>query len=452
MAGKNLPSSEAAAKLGVTEDQLNLMRQRGEIFAVRTGTSWEYKPEEIERVLAERAGGSGVLNADDFDGLLADLSSPTQPADGSEAILVSEEALGRSPEGTSSTIIGKKEGPATSEDSDLQLAPESDLPGSAIQTSSGILGGSDLNLSGSGTGSIKKEGSDLELGDGLKLDDDDELVLAPDPDASQPAQPVSSGESDLKLAMDDLAVEAKPADDDSDEIDLDSDNIGLGTGSVIGSGVGSDVTLRAGDSGINLKPTDSGLSLEEEPLDLGGSAVDSLELPEDDEVIALDEEAADPDQATQLKQDDQFLLSPSALAGDDDSDSGSQVIALEDSESFDSDAATMLRSGPAPLTEDAFAAVPMMEAFPADADPMGGVAGGIAAPGATGQPVYVQVPVMETPYSVWNVLGLFLVAIMMACCAMLTIDILLNMWVFDEQRTISMGLMNMMIETFQLDK
>lgn len=445
MAGKNLPSSDAAAKLGVTEEQLNVMRQKGEIFAVRTGTNWEYKPDEIERVLAERGGGSGVLNADDFDGLLADLSSPTNAADGNQAILVSEEALGRSPEGTSSTIIGKKEGPKTAEDSDLQLAPEGDLAGSGIVTSSGILGGSDLKLTGSGTGPLKKGGSDIELGEGLELGDD-ELSLA-----SDSAKPIQVGGSDLKISEEFVTSASAVDDDDSDEIDLDSDSIGLGTGSVIGSGIGSDVTLRGGDSGINLKPTDSGLSLEEEPLDLGGSAVDSLELPEDDDVIALDEEAADPDQATQLKQDDQFLLSPTELAGDDDSDSGSQVIALEDSESFDADAATMLRSGAAPLTEDAFAAVPMMEAFPADVGPMGGVAGGVA-PGMAGQPVYVQVPVMETQYSVWNVLGLFLVTIMMVCCAMLTVDILLNMWVFDQQQTISMGLMNSMIETFQLDK
>ena len=448
MAGKNLPSSDAAAKLGVTEEQLNVMRQKGEIFAVRTGTNWEYKPDEIERVISERGGGSGVLNADDFDGLLADLSSPTNPANGNLPDLVSEEVLGRSPEGTSSTIIGKKEGPKTTEDSDLQLAPEGDLAGSGIVTSSGILGGSDLKLTGSGTGPMKKSGSDVELGDGLELGDD-ELSLASD--SNKTVQP---GGSDLKLSMDDFATDAKPADgDDSDEIDLDSDSIGLGTGSVIGSGIGSDVTLRGGDSGINLKPTDSGLSLEEEPLDLGGSAVDSLELPEDDDVIALDEEAADPDQATQLKQDDQFLLSPTDLGGDDDSDSGSQVIALEDSESFDADAATMLKSGAAPLQEDAFAAVPMMEAFPADVGPMGGVMGGMApTPSVSGTPVYVQVPVIETPYSVWNVLGLFLVTIMMVCCAMLTVDILLNMWVFDQQQTISMGLMNSMIETFQLDK
>jgi hypothetical protein len=441
MAGKILDSKEAAAMLGVSEDQLMEMRQRGDIFARRDGTSWTYKSEEVERVLAERGGGSGVIGGEDFDNLLADLSSPTNKADG--PLLISEEELGRSPEGTSSTIIGKKDMDRLAADSDLQLSPEGDLAGSGIKPASGIFGGSDLKLggSGTGTGSGKKGGSDIELGDGLELGDD-ELSLASDSN-----KPVGSAK-----VVDD---------DDSDEIDLDSDSVGMASGSVIGSGIGSDVTLRGGDSGINLKPTDSGLSLEEEPLDLGGSAVDSLELPEDDDIIALDEDAADPDQATQLKQDDQFLLSPSDALGDDESDSGSQVIALEDSESFDADAATMLRSAGSaplqPLADDAFSGAPMMDAFQ-EVSPMGAampMGGGMAmggAPGMGGQPVYVQVPVIETPYSVWNVLGLFFVTIMMVCCGMLTVDILLNMWVFEGQSSMSMALMDMAIDTFGLDK
>lgn len=440
MAGKILDSKEAAAMLGVSEDQLMEMRQRGDIFARRDGTNWTYKSEEVERVLAERGGGSGVIGGMEFDNLLADLSSPTNKADG--PLLISEEELGRSPEGTSSTIIGKKDSAKSAGDSDLQLAPEGDLAGSGIKTASGIFGGSDLKLTGSGTGtgSGKKGGSDLELGDGLELGDD-ELSLA--------------SESGKQV---DFSSPPKPADDDdSDEIDLDSDSIGLASGSVIGSGIGSDVTLRGGDSGINLKPTDSGLSLEEEPLDLGGSAVDSLELPEDDDVIALDEDGGDPDQATQLKQDDQFLLSPSDALGDDESDSGSQVIALEDSESFDSDAATMLRSAGAapiqPMADDAFGGAPMMDAF-TEVSPMGAAMpmGGGMAPGMAGQPVYVQVPVIEAPYSVWNVLGLFFVTIMLVCCGMLTVDILLNMWVFESQSSMSMALMDMAIDTFGLDK
>ncbi len=448
MAGKILDSKEAAAMLGISEDQLVEMRQRGEVFGRRDGSNWSFKTEEIERVVAERgSSGSAIMNSDgdEFGALLADLSSTSNKSktDGNEAILVSEEELGRSTEGANSTIIGKKNHAKSAADSDLQLAPESSAFGNEDKSPSSILGGSDVKLdSGSGTGPIKAgaAGSDVLLGDGMELGDDE---LSLDMGSAKP-------------------VEKKPAakakfvdDEDSDEIDLDSDHVGIGggSGSVIGSGVGSDVTLRGGDSGINLKPTDSGLSLEEEPLDLGGSAVDSLELPEDNDVISLDDDTGDPDLATQLKQDDQFLLSPTDSMGDDESDSGSQVIALEDSESFDADAATMLKSaGAAPLADDAFAQAQMaMEPFP-DSTPMVGGMAMAGMPGVGGQPVYVQVPVIEAPYSVWNVLGLFFVTLMLVCCGMLTVDILLNMWVFDSQSSMSMALMDAAISTFGLDK
>jgi hypothetical protein len=451
MAGKILDGKEAAAMLGVTEEQLNEMRMKGEVFGRRDGSNWTYKSEEIDRVIADR-GGSGVLAQDDFGDLLAGLSSPTQKAEGPEAILVSEEALGRSPEGTSSTIIGKKDGAKSAADSDLQLNAE---PNFGETSPSGILGGSDVKVGGSGTGPIKAGGSDLILGEGLELGEAD-LDMGP-ASGKGPGSgvKVASADSDLQLALSDIKVMPEPvADDDSDSIDLDSDSVGLASGSVIGSGIGSDVTMRGGDSGINLKPTDSGLSLEEEPLDLGGSAVDSLELPEDDDVISLDSDAADPDQATQLKQDDQFLLSPTDSLGDDDSDSGSQVIALEDSEgSFDADAATMLRSaGAAPLADDAFAAAQMqMEPF-GEVTPMAGGVGMAGMPGMAAQPMYVQVPIVEAPYSVWNVLGLFFVTIMMICCAMLMVDILLNMWWFDNDAMYSTALMDAALSTFGLDQ
>lgn len=163
MAGKILDSKEAAAMLGVTEEQLVEMRQRGEVFGRRDGSTWTYKSEEISRVIDERGGsGSGILGQDDFDNLLAGLSSPTNKAEGNQAILVSEEALGRSPEGTSSTIIGKKDNVKSAADSDLQLAAEPGLGGD--NSPSSILGGSDVKQGGSGTGPIKAGGSDLILG------------------------------------------------------------------------------------------------------------------------------------------------------------------------------------------------------------------------------------------------------------------------------------------------
>ena len=103
---------------------------------------------------------------------------------------------------------------------------------------------------------------------------------------------------------------------------LEDDELVLG-----GSGKGSDVTI-GGDSGISLvDPSDSGLSLET-PLNLGAVAEESLELGEDD--MLATSETADEGAATQLKTDDDFLLTPLEETTDaEESESGSQVIALD---------------------------------------------------------------------------------------------------------------------------
>src|SRR6476646_8213015 len=136
-----------------------------------------------------------------------------------------------------------------------------------------------------------------------------------------------SGSGGLQ-ADDDLALSEDDDIGSSDSVLEDEIRPGK-TGSKPGStGKGSDVTLGAGDSGINLAPSDSGLSLEEEPLDLGGgSGVESLELPEDDEVVSHDDAAVDQEAGSQVKADNEFLLSAGETLDEDESDSGSQVIA-----------------------------------------------------------------------------------------------------------------------------
>ncbi len=99
---------------------------------------------------------------------------------------------------------------------------------------------------------------------------------------------------------------------------------------------------RTGDSGISLlDPADSGLSLESQPLELGGSAVESLDLGEDDMILTEDEADGPPSAAAsdlaaaRTTSDDDFLLTPLEEAGAEESDSGSQVIALDDDVEFE---------------------------------------------------------------------------------------------------------------------
>lgn len=493
MAGKFVELPDAAKMLGVSAEELKEMRSRGEIFGYRDGASWKFKLEEVERVMGERQdmphSDSAILSANDeeFDNLISGLSSTIQKereeTEGRDSILLSDDVLG--PTGASpSTIIGEGRKGKMAGDSDLTLASDSGtgvgsfVAGPASSKSglgSDVLGDADLLATGSGkTGELPKNPSgtgdmkrdELSLGDDLILDDASSISK----------KGLSAEDLDLDLTLADSQVGKRAEDSgllDDSALELGDEMSVLGAESPTGkgshggkSGKGSDVTLNTGTSGINLAPSDSGIGLDEEPLELGGSIDDSLELPEDNDIIALEEEVADPDQATRLKRDDQFMLAP-AGAQDDEDDSGSQVIALEDS-SFDQDAATMLGQGnlaqPALVPEDPFAQAQVMQPGIGGFDPtlaMPGDLGGMPAPGMQPQmagmaapgmaPVYAPAPV-EMPYSIWNVLSLMTVAGVLALTGMLMVDVMHNMWQFDGTGTAASAIMDGFIGMFGLDR
>lgn len=438
-----LDLNDAAKILGVSPERLTEMRQKGEIHGYRDGTSWKFKPEEVSRVKEELAGG-GAADASDSSYELA-LEPPLADDDESSgdldsvSILVSDEALGKSPPTSSSTIIGKKKAGQSPAESDIKLAD--DKPGSGLNLLD-EAGSSDLKLSGD-SGVLGGKEAALKSPQAGGTGD---LSLASE-------TPVGLGSDALKMNTIDLGEESALS------LGEDSDDLVLG-----GSGIGSDVSLDPGGSGINIgKPSDSGLSLEE-PLELGGSQIDSLELPEDEDMVALEEAeiASDPDQATMLKQDEEFALSPlTDMGGEDSSDSGSQVIALEDSEQFEAGMADMAGAGIAgagmgaalgaaggamlnPNMPDNLGGAPMNFG--------GGMTAGLA-PGAMGaagpQPNYAPVPV-EAPYSIFNVLSLLAVFMVMSLTCMLMIDVLRNMWAFDNSATMSSSVMDMIIDSLKM--
>ena len=490
-----LELNDAAALLGVPPDKLVEMRSNGDIRGFRDGASWKFREDEIER-MKEEMGGAGIEDdlglADDGSELDFGDLSPADQDDDDESVLVSEEELGHSGEKTSSTIIGKK-GSAEPADSDLTLAQ--DKPGSDIE----LAADSDSLLADGGSDVAflpESEGTDLNLGNASGIDSElsldepgdsgssgvgsdvtlvpgvgaSDVSLVPDPgsDKGAPAAgpdsniladdseltldgPGSGGTGNLELGADtglgsaisdlDMALDSELALSDDDDIVLS------------GSGTGSDLSLSAADSGINLSsptdsglsleadsginlqsPTDSGLSLDEEPLDLGGSSISSLELPEDDEVVGLDDadpfdglEAVDSAPAP-VKKDEEFLLSPSDEMFMDESDSGSQVIALEDSEAFDQDAgmAQPDAGGQALLAETAG-----LEQQLDSLDSGGTPATPIAA--AAPAPVSVTPDAPETPYTIWNVLGLLLIIMFLSLSGILMTDMMMNMWAWEEE-------------------
>lgn len=390
MAQKYYNVKDTAKVLGIGEDEVKQMLERRELHAYRDGTDWKFKVEDIDQLAAERARESSEEHRD---------------------VLLSDVELGQSP-GASGTVIGM-EGPGkASADSDVRLA------------------GSNLKLGEESAAGQKEGGSKSGQFEELDLTLDEDLTLEDSTLASVTQTPGEKGAGDSTV---DLTGK-----------DLEDDDLVLG-----GSGAGSDITI-GGDSGISLvDPADSGLSLEE-PLELGGSGGgESLELGEDD-LIALGEEA-ETEAPTQLKGDDDFLLTPLEEAGEDESESGSQVIAL-DLEGEGDEAATMVAGGPASmaamLEEDLSTQPGMGGGFgaPLGMAPLGAQPGGLAAGAPITQPM-AALP--EAPYSVWNVLGLAFCAVLLALVGMMMFDLMRNMWSWSTPYSVNSSLMDMILSLFE---
>jgi excisionase family DNA binding protein len=405
----NYVSIEQAAKiLGISNEELVEMRSRGEIFGYRDGTSWKFKEEEIERVQAE-------LQGDALD----------EEAGGS-SILVSERQVGPSGSKTGSTI-GKD--PNSSEigiGSDLKLMGDDSRVGSDVKlvadpkSGSGVrlvqqpAANSDLNLANE-----IKQGSDLDLGSDLKLIDDDAVSSGVKPSSG-------SGVLDSKVKMgpgsspigSGLGSELELSEDDEDDLVLGSD-----------SGVGL-----ASESGINLmSPSDSGLSLEDEPLDLAGTGISGLDLGGEvgsgvgsNAGSASGVSGLGSGALVDFSQGEEFQLTPSGGI-EADEDSGSQVIELEDSTEFG--------SVPGEFGGGGFDAVQEEGGF--------GGFGGEEAAGMAATAGIRAIP--ETPYSTVDVMLLLGILLLMCLGGVLMTDLARNMWAWDGQNDMATGLTNALV-------
>jgi len=418
------------------------MRERHELFPLRDGGAWKYKQDEIERVAAERAE-----SGEDEEG-------PAHYSDAeADSILLSEVELGGEAPNPSSTVIGKNE---PSADSDIQLAGTGESSASGASDVR-LVGGSEIVKSGPGLSSKFDELDTLDLelppapgsskrgpgsftgsGSGILSLDDDELTLAEEPRSSpgSSGKRPSGGSSKRNILPGGSALDLAGDDDD----------LVLG-----GSGPGSDITHAAGDSGISLVDlSDSGISLDEPPADLHGTNAgkSALNLSSSDDDLILLEEEADPNVATQLKADDDFLLTPMADSGDDSSDSGSQVIALDAEGDFDESAATMLGAsglgGGMLLEED----VTGMDAGGLQMDPLGMAPAGM--PLAAPQPAMMSQPgmlqVQEAPFSAPWVMFLAINLILVALGGMMMYDLLRNMWSWDGPYAVNSSLMDGLLD------
>lgn len=333
----------------------------------------------------------------------------------------------------------------------------------------------DLKLEDSGL-ALKTDGEDsVKLSDSSVLDGDDDLSfgsssleLASEAKASgSPSatgddlfseEPSSGAPSTGKLVAggsdddDDLAlnVEDDLFDDDLDLADSASfesseisSNFEESSDLVLESDSSGELTLEANESGIALSANESGIALGDEPLELGGSDIDELELPEDDDIVLVDD-AADADSAT-LMQEDDFNLTPHEMSLDDDDSSGSQVIALAESEIYaDDSAATVL--GSESFDDHSFEGG---DYDPTTAGMVGaGVVGaaGMAAARNTGGGIAAE----EVTYSKWQIGGLALTASALFLGSIVAYGTAQNLWLPDDE-VVSSGLMKLFIDSLGMN-
>jgi excisionase family DNA binding protein len=447
MAGKFVTLEEAARLLGLSTDDLVDMRSRGEIRGFRDGTSWKFPDTEVDRLLAER--GVNVLD----EGSLP----------GGSSIFVGEPGK-RSPGGAGSSVISSLDG-----GSDVSLVP-------------GKKGGSDVALvSGkSGADSVRRVEDALpSVGKGKKPpagdedSDDDELLVSDDlsddfmldapPSGSKLNLPSSEGSDVLSgiegklqgsgsggtgnLVRGDSDPSIDPDDDLQISAEDESDDLVLAPS--------SDVSV-TGDSGINLmSPSDSGLSLEAEPLDLAGSSISALDLG-----IEAPGSSATPRSGgrssgaggksagksgakggssgslVDFQGDEDFQLSPSSSGLDfDEESSGSQVIEVEDSGAALPDLVDF-GGGSLDDTGAGFGEEPL------GMDTDLGMAGAALVP--AGAVSY------EAPYSVWNLLSLAGILAVLSLAGILMTDLVRNMFGYSETPAVTTSLTNALISMLGL--
>ncbi|MBN2473039.1 MAG: helix-turn-helix domain-containing protein [Pirellulales bacterium] len=396
MAQKYYNVKQAAEILGLSEDDIKQMHANRELHGYRDGADWKFKVEDIDKLADQRNEESELAVPEEDEG----------------DTLLSEVELGESDPGASGTVIGMEGDGRTGADSDIKLGDDSEVS-SAVEAN-------DLDSK-----VAQFEELDLTLEEDLSLADSS-VQLSSEADDT-------SGGSGIEL-MDDA---------------LDDDDLVLG-----GSGTGSDITI-GGDSGISLvDPADSGLSLED-PLDLAGSGTESLELGEDDMIAVEESEAANTESPTELKTDDDFLLTPLEEVADDDSESGSQVIALDTEGDEDGTMVADQAGTPAmaAMLDEDFSAEPadaLGGGAPLAAATMGDDSLGVQPAGfVEGAPVaQVAATLPEAPYSAWNVLSLALCCILLVLCGMFMYDLMRNMWSWDTPYTVNSTLMDMILDLF----
>ncbi len=489
MPQKFISLADAAKELGVSVDRLNQLREAGKARAFRDGAGWKFKEEEVRRI------SSDVLSApEDEDGSEIEPEPLELEAEESESILLNESDLGESESESSSTIIGKEDEPSDEQDSDLELSKE-DAPsddGSEIvlelesDSADEDLG---LDVDGSHVFSEDAGGSGVlasgEDDAGSRFEDLDVLDIDLEAEASQigsatikapvelpppsDAQAPTEAEGGSSLILDDKNSEgesasdagqeppaAKKAEAEGSSIELDDDE---DDELVLGEGSGSDITLSAEQSGIQLvDASDTGIALDDVPLELGGSSVESPPVDPDGSLALAEDSKTKAQSESEPDIEDSVVLSAMGEAGGSSQDSDSQVVALDLEETeFDETGATMLGGESALGSGIDFGSGTMSSGIGSQLElPAGESAPSMldeetaaATPAATGPAVMPAAPVVaQGQYTAWNLVFLGMCCLLLMLCGFMMFDLLRSIWSWKEPFALNSALMDAILKAF----
>jgi excisionase family DNA binding protein len=401
MVQKYYNSVETAKLLDVSTEDVKAMLERRELHGYRDGADWKFKVEDIDSFAKQRQSEKSA--------------SPEQEPGGD--VLLSEVALGQGAMGSSGTVIAMDAGDVEPDKSDIRVPDRDVMPAAAAPAPA----------------PPKEDAVDAKAAqfEELNLTLDEDIALE-DSSGTLRNLPIPGVTPEVGSSAIDLSGKG-----------LEDDDLVLG-----GSGIGSDVSI-GGDSGISLvDPADTGISLEQ-PLDHSSGMAESLELGEGD-MLSVGETGGGT--SGSLKTDDDFLLTPLEETADtEDSESGSQVIAL-DTEGDEESAAMGSGAGStmAAMLDEDLATQPGMDmglgAAMAGAPLLGLPPSGLpeSAPMA---PPMATMP--EASYTGWQIAGLAVCAVLLLLCGMMMYDQLRNMWSWEGPYPVNSSLMDLIVGLFE---
>ena len=277
---------------------------------------------------------------------------------------------------------------------------------------------------------------------------DEDYALAGDSSLSLDEDGASSPDINSTLDSD---SPSSISNETSNVLDIGEDDLVLGESDVM-----SDVTLNGESSGINLyKPEgDSGISLDDNELsgvlDAGSVAMnsDSLNVNLDD--LVLDDDSLsiieDGSSASVPEEGNEFTLTTTPDDVEDESETGSQVIALSENSSDFSD--PLMSSGPGALDGAQDGANMGLDSSVQAGEP--GLYGGVLPPDVTPELIEVarEVGKKDKPYTILNVISLFLCIVLLTMTLIMSIDLVRNMWSWQGTYQINSTLMDWLLSFF----